>query len=324
MNLRPPLFDLAIRYRLDGPAARRLFQLAGLDAEPAGLDRWLPRGTALLAAALAGLGLILWVAANWDALGRIGQFALLQGLVLAAGVGALVLPAGRPALGLLALLAIGGLLAFLGQTYQTGADPWQLFAWWCLLALPLAFAVRSDVLWTPWALVAMTAIALWAQAHGSRSWAVGPDDPAVLAWAWGAALLVVGALGPAARRFTGAGLWSLRLAATLAVALVTFTALSGLFFGDSLARYGLGLLVLTAAALVLVLPRVFELGTLSAVVLGLDTLLTAGLGHWLFREASWGDDIGRLFVLGLFAAGLLALSVTVLLRLAPDQTGGRT
>jgi hypothetical protein len=324
MNLRPPLFDLAIRYRLDGPAARRLFQLAGLDAEPAGLDRWLPRGTALLAAALAGLGLILWVAANWDALGRIGQFALLQGLVLAAGVGALVLPAGRPALGLLVLLAIGGLLAFLGQTYQTGADPWQLFAWWSLLGLPLALAVRSDVLWTPWALVAMTAIALWAQAHGSRSWAVGPDDLAVSAWAWGAALLVVGALGPAARRFTGAGLWSLRLAATLAVALVTFTALSGLFFGDSLARYGLGLLVLTAAAVVLGLPRVFELGTLSAVVLGLDTLLTAGLGHWLFREASWGDDIGRLFVLGLFAAGLLALSVTVLLRLAPDQTGGRT
>jgi len=324
MNLRPALFDLAIRYRLDGPAARRLLQLAGLDAEPAGLDRWLPRGAALLAAALAGLGLILWVAANWDALGRGGQFALLQGLVLAAGVGALVLPAGRPALGLLGLLAIGGLLAFLGQTYQTGADPWQLFAWWSLLGLPLALAVRSDVLWTPWALLAMTAIALWAQAHGSRSWAVGPDDLAVSAWAWGAAALMVGALGPAARRLTGAGLWSRRLAATLTVALVTFTALSGLFFGDTIGLYWFGLLVLTAAALVLALPRVFELGILSAVVLGLDTLLTAGLGRWLFRAASWGPDIGRLFVLGLFAAGLLAVSVTGLLRLARYHSGGRS
>ena len=72
------------------------------------------------------------------------------------------------------------------------------------------------------------------------------------------------------------------------------------------------------------MPRVFELGTLSAVVLGLDTLLTAGLGRWLFRDVSGGADIGRLFVLGLFAAGLLALSVTGLLRLARYHTGGRT
>ena len=29
---------------------------------------------------------------------------------------------------LLAMLNIGGLFAFFGQTFQTGADPWQLFA----------------------------------------------------------------------------------------------------------------------------------------------------------------------------------------------------
>ena len=185
--------------------SRRLFELAGLEAEPAGLALWLPRGVALLAAALVGLGLVLWVAANWDALGRVAQFALVQGLVAAACLGAAALPSARPALGLLALLAIGGLLAYFGQTYQTGADAWQLFALWGLLALPLALAVRSDALWTPWALVAMTAITLWAQAHASRSWlwsgAAGPDDLLVHASAWGSAALVVAALSPALRRY---------------------------------------------------------------------------------------------------------------------------
>src|ERR1700752_2063305 len=37
----------------------------------------LARITALVAAALGGFGLILWIAANWDSLGRYGRFALL-------------------------------------------------------------------------------------------------------------------------------------------------------------------------------------------------------------------------------------------------------
>jgi hypothetical protein len=326
MNQRPALYSLVARHGLDSASSRRLFQLAGLDAEPPGLTLWLPRGLALLAAALAGLGLVLWVATNWDALGRIGQFGLLQGLVAAACLGALALPAVRPAFGLLALLSIGGLLAYFGQTYQTGADAWQLFALWSLLALPLALAVRSDALWTPWALVAMTAITLWSQTHASRtllwSGAAGPDDLMVHVWAWGAAALVVAALSGAPRRFTGAGVWAMRTAATLAVAMVTLSALGGLFSSGSMAHYWLGLLALGGAALVLALPVAFEVGTLSAVALGLDTLLVAGLGHWLFDDYHGGDPIGSLFVLGLAAAGLVAASVSAILRLSRRHTGG--
>ena len=35
-----------------------------------------------------------------------------------------------------------------GLTYQTGADPWQLFATWALMLLPLAALGRSPLLWT--------------------------------------------------------------------------------------------------------------------------------------------------------------------------------
>ena len=59
MNQRHALYALAARHGLDAAASRRLFELAGLEAEPPGLALWLPRGLALLGAALAGLGLIL-------------------------------------------------------------------------------------------------------------------------------------------------------------------------------------------------------------------------------------------------------------------------
>ena len=332
MSQRTALYALAARHRLDAAATRRLFELAGLKGEPAALDLWLPRGVALLAAALVGLGLVLWVAANWDALGRVAQFALLQGAVLAGCLGALAIPrsrwAPRQAAALLALLAIGGLLAYFGQTYQTGADPWQLFAWWGLLALPLALALRSDVLWIPWALVAMTAVALWAQAHAGHGWfwsgSAGPDDLRVYGWAWGAGALLVAVLSPILRPITGAGLWSMRTAATLAVVLVTFSALLALFEDKTLPTYWMGLAVLAGLTLVLALPGAFEVGVLSAVVLGLDTLLVAGLGRSLFQGRYGGEPIAQLFVLGLAAAGLLAASVAALLRLARHHGGGRT
>ncbi len=52
----------------------------GLAAEPADLALWLPRGVAVPAAAPGGLGVVMWIAANWESMGRVGHFALLQGL----------------------------------------------------------------------------------------------------------------------------------------------------------------------------------------------------------------------------------------------------
>jgi len=46
--------------------------------------------------------------------------------------------------------SIGGLFAYFRQTYQTGADAWQLFALWAALGLPLCLGVGSVVPWAPW------------------------------------------------------------------------------------------------------------------------------------------------------------------------------
>ena len=316
MDLRLALYEVAAKHRLDAPGMARLEQLGGLRGEPASTARWLPRGMAVLASALGGLGLIFWVAANWETLGRFGRFALLEGMVLLMCLGALWRPAARAPLGLLALLGIGGVFAYFGQTYQTGADPWQLFALWAALALPLCLGVRSDVLWAPWALVAMAGISLWVQAHTGHRWRVAPDDLRAYLMGWSAALAVVGLLSAPLRQTTGAGEWALRTALTLTVVMVTATALGGLFGHDVLLQYVLGLAVLAVAAVAIAQRPWFDVFGLSAIALGLNTLVVAGLVRLLFNTHSGNDPIGRLLLLGMVAAGLLAASVSGVLRLS--------
>ena len=277
------------------------------------------RVVTVLAAALIGFGTLLWVAANWDDFGRMGRFAVLQGLVAVALVGAWARPALRPALGLVALLGIGGLFAYFGQTYQTGADPWQLFALWAVLALPLAAAVRHDLLWAPWALVAMTAVSLWAQTHTGHSWRVLPQDLPVHAAAWAAAVLLAAITSPWAGRFTGAGLWAWRTAATLFVVVLTTTAVGGLFAREIAPHYALGLAVLAGCALWFGSRRGFDVFVFSALALGLNGLLLAGLARWLF-ESDGDDIIGKLLLMGLASAALLAVSVQWILRRARHGT----
>ena len=272
---------------------------------------------------LFGFGVVMWVAANWDEFGRFGRFALLMGFVGVMGTGAALRPVLRAPFGLLVLRGIGALFAYFGQTYQTGADPWQLFALWALLALPLCLGERSDVLWAPWALVVVTAISLWTHARLGHRWRVEPGDLATHALAWLAAAALVAGLSRALQRYTGAGLWGLRTAATLVVVMTTAAALGGLFHRTVAPHYLLGLLLLAGAAGLLCLRQAFDVFVLSAVALGLNTLLVAGLARALFDDHQ-GDAIGSLLLIGLVAAGLLAGSVSAILKLARHhgQTGG--
>lgn len=316
MDIRLAVYELAAQHALDGPAADKLARIAGINREPQQLAYWLPRGVAVLAAVLGGFGVILWVAANWETLGRFGRFALLQVFFLAMCIGAWVKPGARVPLGLAALLSIGGLFAYFGQTYQTGADPWQLFAVWTVLALPIALSLRSDVLWTPWALVVSTGIALWVHAHTSHDWRMAPQDLGVYAKAWGAALILMLALSPVFGRWSGSGSWAMRTAVTLVTAMITTTALAALFAHEMGLLYGLGVGLLAGAALALASRRLFEIFALSAVGLGLNVLLIFGLGKLLFHDARGDNWLGAMLLLGLAAAGLLAGTVSVLLRLS--------
>ena len=307
MDLRLAVYQLASGNQLDAAQTRQLQELAGFQREPRSLAYWLPRGVAVLAAALLGMGLIFWVAANWEDLGRTGRFALIEAVLVLSCLGAFALPAARAPLLLIAMLAIGGLFAYFGQTYQTGADPWQLFAVWAVLALPLCLVARSDVLWTPWMLVLATGITLWMQAHARHSWLVRADDIDILLTGWAALLAACALVSPLLARWTGTGPWPLRLGLMLAVIMISGSGLSALFGSDIASPYWAGLGVLAAAAGVLLTRQFFDVFGLSAVALGVNTLLVCGLASRLFDNGN--DAIGGMLMLGLSAAILLALTV---------------
>lgn len=143
-------------------AARRALGPAPDDA----LWRWfLDRLALWLGIALCAAGVICFIAANWDHIGKFARLYGMQALVIAAIAAAarlgLVRLGGQAALWL-AVLLLGGLLALIGQTYQTGADTWELFALWAVLALPWAFAGRHAAIWLLWIAVADIALGLWA------------------------------------------------------------------------------------------------------------------------------------------------------------------
>lgn len=321
MNTRIALYELAQKHALGAASIDQLFAAAGINQEPKDLQKWFVKSAAVLAAALGGLGVIFWLAANWDTLGRMGRFALLQATVLTMGLGAAARPKLRVPLGLLALLCTGGLFAYFGQTYQTGADAWQLFALWAALSLFLCLGARSDVLWAPWALVAMTSIALWTYAHSGHRWQVDSSGLAAYTVALLAAIALVIGLSPLLARWTGAGVWAMRTAATFAVISMTLAAIGGLLNNPIAPQFVLALVLFAVAAVILAQRAMFEIFMLSAVALGLNALLVAGLVRWLF-DISGADFIGKLFIIGLAAAAVLAASVSAITRLSRRYQAG--
>lgn len=111
-----------------------------------------------------GFGAVFFIAANWSALTPGGRLWLLQGLFLIAIAAALWRPPpqvlGRSAL-LFAFIGAGALFALFGQTFQTGADVYELFVLWTLLGLPLVFAARWSPVTAAWLLVGNVALALF-------------------------------------------------------------------------------------------------------------------------------------------------------------------
>ena len=101
-----------------------------------------------------------FIAFNWSFVGRFTNFASLQ-LCILGGMWLLWKQkerntASKVCLTVLSIL-VGITLAFFGQTYQTGADPWQLFASWALMITPWVFISRFPLLWIFWiALINLT------------------------------------------------------------------------------------------------------------------------------------------------------------------------
>lgn len=115
-----------------------------------------------------GLSVLFFIAFNWFEFGRFAKFSLVEISIVAAVAGYLFVK-GSPLLAkasiTVAAILVGVLLALFGQTYQTGADPWQLFIIWACLILPWALTARFSILWLICLVLCNTSFVLYIGVH---------------------------------------------------------------------------------------------------------------------------------------------------------------
>jgi uncharacterized membrane protein len=138
--------------------------LAEARPTPAETSQFLVQLVTLAGVLSLAAGLVNFVPAHWDGLHVAGRFALFEALLFVSLALALWRPPPR-AVGRYALLAgfvtTGALLALFGQTYQTGANLYELFLTWAALGLPFILAGQWSVLWAAWVLVLNVAFGLF-------------------------------------------------------------------------------------------------------------------------------------------------------------------
>jgi len=133
------------------------------------LNKW--QGFLVFLSLVAGVsfassGVVTWVAANWDYFSSLQKLYGIQLLFILACLTAFLVywrytrktgqaKAGLGSQGALFLAAVmtGALLALIGQVYQTGADPWTLFAIWGALLLPFLLAAPNAAIALLWCAV---------------------------------------------------------------------------------------------------------------------------------------------------------------------------
>jgi uncharacterized membrane protein len=187
---------------------------------------------------LGGLALafavMFFIAYNWEAMGRFAKFGLVEGAIVLFIVAYCRFDdsvAGKVSL-LVATICLGVLLAFFGQTYQTGADPWQLFFTWALLMLPWAIIGRFPAIWIVWAALLNVSLVLYHQTFRGIFWFM-VDSVSEVLWL----TFILNTLFLAAWEFLARfrrwpeERWALRLLATAAGVPLTWLVLYAIF-GD--------------------------------------------------------------------------------------------
>lgn len=266
-----------------------------------------------LGALLTASGVVFFFAYNWGNLGRFSRFALVEGLLVIAllAVWRLGLDklSGKVAL-MVAAVFVGVLLALVGQTYQTGADTYELFGAWCLLILPWALIAKFDGLWVFWLfLLNLTVVLYYDTFGGIFGVAFGIEQMLWLLFLINTAALLIWeylvSRGHSSRRSIR---WMTRLLATVSCGLITALAIFGVF-GDGKWTSVLGPLVWLlwmASAYYWYRKVVLDVYVLAIGVLSVVAVVNVVLARLLFEggmEHSGGLLLMSLSVIGLSAFG---------------------
>jgi len=283
-------------------------QLSGTLPGPTDWRRFLDGFALWLGGLLLALAVIFFFAYNWRELGHFARFGIVE-LLLAGTVGltwwlGLERSSGKAAL-LVATLLVGSLFALIGQTYQTGADPWELFALWAACIVPWVAIARFAPLWLLEVALLNLAVGLYYRTFGgffgiafgihTLSWALALLNSAALA-VW--ELAASRGMSWLEER------WPVRCVATLALGFTTLLAVWGILDPEGGLPECCGYLLFMAGAYFVYRRWLHDLYVLALGVLSLIVVITVFLAHSVLPV---GDPGGSLFigmvVLGLSAAG---------------------
>ena len=243
---------------------------------------FLSRVVLAFAVALLCSGVIFFFAYNWDALSRYHKFAIAQGALLLSLLPLLrfhLQHAVAQAAVFAASLLVGALLALIGQTYQSGADTYQLFALWALLITPWVLIARMPALWLLLLILLNVALALLLSDFIQQPWLAGVNNIGLLLFALNAA--AAGAWLFITRHRPASGLlnWAGRSINLYSLLLITLMALEQILGWQG---YDLTLVVwVLFAALWLYLYRVrhIDLVMLSALIMASIVLIVSALSQ---------------------------------------------
>lgn len=130
-----------------------------------------------LGAILAGVGIILFVSANWQEIPRVGKIVLLMALVVATYLPGYWLKYKRNfsraggALIFVGAMVFGAAIFLVGQQYHMPVDDPKLLTWWFVGVIPVAYFTRSKAVLTLAILAALGALG-----YKTAQWLDGVHD----------------------------------------------------------------------------------------------------------------------------------------------------
>ena len=298
-------------------------RIAGILPGPTEWRRFLEELALWLGAIFLATSVGFFIAYNWNELGYFIRFGMVETLLALSVLASLRLGlermSGKAAL-LVATVLVGVLLALVGQTYQTGADPWELFATWALFVLPWVVVSCFSPLWLFWLALVDLAIGLYFNAFGgvfgilfgkeTLWWTLaGVNTAALVAWELAASRGV-----PWLQER-----WAPRIVATAATGFVTFLAVWGIvdrnlsgiveFFGYS---------AWLACAYTVYRQRIHDLYILALGTLSIIVIIAVFLSHTMLRH---GGDAGAFLLVGLVVLGLSVKVIPVVAIVENYETG---
>jgi uncharacterized membrane protein len=241
---------------------------------------------------------VFFIAYNWSDIGRFAKFGLVEVLIVCAVIAHLMLNSSTVTSKVSLLVAsifLGVLLALYGQTYQTGADPWQLFFSWALMILPWVLISRFPATWIIWIALMNVSFLLYYQTFRGTFWFLPSSDTGMLwlAFSFNSCVLVAWEILTGICRWLSER-WAIRLLAIAGGVPINVLVLDVIFKNNNQALLVLPLYGIWLTAVYFVYRKIRpDLFMLAGCFLSVITVTVSFLGEHLLQE---GSPIGFLFL----------------------------